>query len=43
RPMRLKESASWDLDIGTWECWGECLEGFGRGVGVQGSVGKEGE
>nr|GEY25042.1 hypothetical protein [Tanacetum cinerariifolium] len=21
--MRLKESASWDLDIGTWECWGE--------------------
>nr|GFA16862.1 hypothetical protein [Tanacetum cinerariifolium] len=25
RPIEIKGIASWDLDIGTWGCWGECV------------------
>nr|GEW42692.1 hypothetical protein [Tanacetum cinerariifolium] len=33
--MRDQEYASWDLNIVTWVCWGECVEGFWYGAGVR--------
>nr|GEW94844.1 hypothetical protein [Tanacetum cinerariifolium] len=33
--MRDQEYASWDLNIVTWVCWGECVEGFWYAVEEQ--------
>nr|GFB75328.1 hypothetical protein [Tanacetum cinerariifolium] len=40
--MRDQEYASWDLNIVTWVCWGEYMEGFWYGAGVrENSLGKK--
>nr|GEX40778.1 hypothetical protein [Tanacetum cinerariifolium] len=41
--MRIKGYASWDLVIGTWGCWGECMGVIWWDEGVRDSLGTKGE